>query len=78
LSAGIGEPAGGNHRNLDTVGRGGDQDQSGNVVFARMSGAFEPVDADAVHTKLLRLHRVPNRGALVQHVVSAGALVANF
>lgn len=41
--------------NLDLTGCGRDQDQSGNVVFARLSGAFEPVDTDAVHTELLRL-----------------------
>jgi hypothetical protein len=42
--------------------------QAGNVVLARMPGAFEHVDADVVHTQALRLDGMAPRGALVQHL----------
>ena len=56
-AAGVGEAAGGDHRDLDLLGGGRDQHQPGDVVLAGMAGALEAVDADAVDAEALRLHR---------------------
>src|ERR1700682_5044109 len=65
---GGGEATGGDHRDLDLVGCRRYQHQARDVVLAWMTGALEPVDADAVHAQALRLDRMPHRGALVQHL----------
>jgi hypothetical protein len=47
-AAGVGEAAGGDHRDLHLVGGGRNQDEAGDVVLARVAGALEAVDADRV------------------------------
>jgi len=68
----VAEAARGDHRDRDLVRRGGDEHQAGNVVLTWMTGAFEPVDADAVHAQSLRLDGVPDAGALVQDLDPGG------
>src|SRR3954453_23667665 len=64
-AAGVGKAAGGDHRDLDLVGGGRDQDQAGGVVLAGMTGAFEPVDRDGVDAHALGREPVTDAGAFV-------------
>src|SRR5690606_22879004 len=47
--------------------RGGNQDQAGDVVLPRVSGAFKAVDADGVHTQFFRLQGVLDGDTLVDN-----------
>ena len=60
----------GDHQDLDLVGRGQDQDQAGNVVLARVAGAFEAVDRNGVDAHPLGRQGVADRSAFVDHLDS--------
>ena len=47
-AAPVAEAAARDHRDLELVGGGRDQDQAGNIVLARVAGAFEAVDRDGI------------------------------
>ncbi len=64
-AAGVCKSARGDHRDLDLVGGGRDQDQAGGVVLTRMAGAFETVDRDGVDAHALGRERVADAGAFV-------------
>lgn len=54
---------------IDSPGGGrGDQDEAADVVLAGVSRALEPIDAHRVDAEFLRLHRVADAGALVNHL----------
>ena len=63
----IADAAAGQHRDADLLGRRRDQDQAGDIILARVAGAFEAIDADHVHAHLLRRNGMAHGGALVQH-----------
>ena len=60
-AAAVAETAGGDHRNLDLVGGGRDQDQAGRVVLAGMAGAFKAVDRERIDAHPLRRQRRDGR-----------------
>ena len=64
-AAAVAEAARGDHRDLDLVGGGRDQDQAGRVVLAGMAGAFKAVDRDRVDAHPLRRQPVTDAGAFV-------------
>jgi len=66
-SAAVTEASGGNHGDLDFVGSHGNQNQARDVIFARMTGAFEAVDRDCIDADALRGQRMTHRRAFVDH-----------
>ena len=55
------------HRNLHLVRGRRDQDQSGNIILARMTGTFEAVDRNDVAPGSLRRQRMTDRRTFVQN-----------
>src|SRR4029078_12046541 len=64
-AAAVAEAAGGDHRNLDLVAGGRDQNQAGRVVLAGMAGALKAVDRDRIDAHSFRRQAVTDTGAFV-------------
>ena len=64
-AAGVAKAAGGDHRNPDLVGGGGDQDEAWHVILTGMSSAFKAIDGNGVHPHALGREGVANRCAFV-------------
>ena len=67
-TATIGHTARGDHRHIDGVDRGRQQNYQTNIVFTGVTGAFKAIDADDVYAMFHSRHRVTDRGALVDHL----------
>jgi hypothetical protein len=66
-TAAVAEATRSNHRNLHLVGGCGNQNETRNVILARMSGTFEAVDRNCSDTHALRGQRVAHRRAFMDH-----------
>jgi hypothetical protein len=71
-AAPIGHPARGDEGNLQLLGRARQEDEVGHVVLPRVPAALESVHAHGVAADGLRLERMPDRGALVDHLDPGG------